>query len=246
MSETHVPQPPSAANARDLLQIYHRLDAAYAGEVWHWAPQHAAGPMDIIAGAILVQHTNWTNAERALDALRAAGALDPAQLASMSDDAVVPLIRVSGTPTIKARRLRAIASMIVDAGGLDAMLALPADELRARLLATHGVGPETADAIMLYAVGKRVFVIDGYTQRLFRRLGLGPIGVRYSDWQRYFEGALPDADVAMFQRYHAVIVLHGKARCRAKPLCEHCPLLDVCPTGATRPTAGSTPGASHR
>jgi endonuclease-3 related protein len=185
----------------------------------------------MITGAILVQHTNWTNAERALDALRAAGALDPAALATMPDGALVPLIRLSGTPTVKARRLRAIAATILDAGGLEKLFALPADELRVRLLATHGVGAETADAIMLYAADRRVFVIDAYTQRLFRRLGLGPTRDRYDDWQRYFEDALPDADVALFQRYHAAIVLHGKSLCRAKPRCISCPLLDRCPTG---------------
>jgi endonuclease-3 related protein len=187
--------------------------------------------MDIIAGAILVQHTSWTNAERALDALRDAGALDAAVLASMHDDVLLPLIRVSGTPTIKARRLRAISATILDAGGLDALLALDAGELRERLLATHGVGPETADAIALYAANKRVFVIDAYTQRLFRRLGLGPQSTRYDAWRRYFEDALVGADAVTFQRYHAAIVLHGKARCRATPRCAGCPLLNVCPTG---------------
>jgi endonuclease-3 related protein len=220
----------SSHDAKHLLEVYARLHAAYGGDVWHWSPEHTRGAMDIIAGAILVQHTAWTNAERALDALRDAGALDPATLASMPADVLMPLIRVSGTPTIKARRLRAIASTIVEAGGLDALFALPAVELRARLLATHGVGPETADAIMLYGAGTPVFIIDAYTQRLFRRVGSGPKAERYADWQHYFEEPLP-ADAELFQRYHAVIVLHGKACCRAKPLCAGCPLLDLCPTG---------------
>lgn len=192
------------------------------------------GPIDVIVGAILVQHTVWANAERALEALRDAGALDTRTLASMPDDDLLPLIRVSGTPSVKALRLRAIASTIESVGGLDAFLALPDDELRERLLATHGVGPETADGIMLYAAGRRAFMIDAYTQRLFRRIGLGPAGDRYGDWQRYFESALADGDAAMFQRCHAFIVLHGKALCRAKPLCAQCPLLDLCETGRGR------------
>ncbi len=187
--------------------------------------------MDIVAGAVLVQHTVWTNAERALEALREAGSLTPDALANMSDDELLPLIRVSGTPTIKARRLRAIASTVVVAGGLDALFALPDGDLRARLLATHGVGPETADGIMLYAAGRRVFVIDAYTRRLFRRLGLGPQADRYVDWQRCFEEALIEGDATMFQRYHAYIVLHGKSLCRPQPLCAPCPLLELCPTG---------------
>jgi endonuclease-3 related protein len=214
-----------------LREVYNRLDATYARETWHWSPDYVRGPMDIVAGAILVQHTVWANAERALEALRAAGALDPATLIHMSDDDLLPLIRVSGTPAVKARRLRAIASTIVACGGLNALLALSSEDLLARLLATHGVGPETADGIMLYAAGRRVFLIDAYTRRLFRRLGLGPPRNRYEDWQRYFGEALIDGDATMFQRYHAYIVLHGKALCRPKPRCASCPLLDLCPVG---------------
>jgi endonuclease-3 related protein len=187
--------------------------------------------MDVIAGAILVQHTAWQNAERALEQLRAAGALDPKMLGTMPDEELIPLIRVSGTPTVKARRLRAIATTIEDAGSIDALFALPNSELRARLLATHGIGAETADAIMLYAAQRRAFVIDAYTRRLFRRLGISPDGDAYDAWQRYFEGALACADVATFQRYHAYIVLHSKAVCRTAPRCSACCLLDRCETG---------------
>jgi endonuclease-3 related protein len=224
------PQPRSKA----LREIFARLEAAYGAETWHWSPDYVRGPIDVIVGAILVQHTVWANAERALEGLRAAGALDTRVLASMPDDDLLPLIRVSGTPNVKARRLRAIASTIETAGGMDAFLALADDDLRERLLATHGVGPETADGIMLYAAGRRVFMVDAYTQRLFRRIGLGPAADRYGDWQRHLEDALPGGDVAMFQRSHACIVLHGKALCRAKPLCERCPLSDICETGRGR------------
>jgi endonuclease-3 related protein len=135
---------------------------------------------------------------------------------------------VSGTPSIKARRLRSLAQTIVDAGGLDAFLALPLEEVRPRLLATHGIGPETADAIALYAAGHRVFVIDAYTRRVFRRIGMGPEGDGYEDWRLWFEASLPDADATVFQRYHAWIVLHAKAVCRPRPLCARCPLIEMC------------------
>ena len=107
--------------------------------------------MDIITGAILVQHTTWTNAERAVDALHAGGALDPASILALPDGRLIEMIRGSGTPTVKAKRLRALATTIMDTGGLDTFLALPLSEMRPLLLSTHGVGPETADAIALYA-----------------------------------------------------------------------------------------------
>lgn len=216
-----------------IAKVASLLEAAYGAETWHWAPDYVRGPLDIIVGAVLVQHTTWKNAERALEQLRAAGALDAGALLSLPDDGLLALIRVSGTPTVKLRRLRAIARTIGTAGGVDALLALPQPELRARLLATHGVGPETADGIALYAARHRVFVVDAYTTRLFGRLGLTPAaGTDYGAWQRYIEEALPAADAALFQRLHAHIVLHGRALCRPRPRCARCPLLAVCPTGA--------------
>lgn len=224
----------SATIVRDVLT---GLDEAYGDERWHWMPQFVRGPIDVVAGAILVQHTTWTNAERALESLRAAGALDAAALATLPLETLAALVRVSGTPSIKARRLRAVAAMIEDAAGLPALLALPLPDLRAKLLATHGIGPETADAIALYAAGHRTFVIDAYTKRLARRVGIGPAGDAYDAWQRFFEDALPHADAALFQRYHAAIVLHGKTLCRARPRCASCPLLDLCPHGRASTTS---------
>ncbi len=181
---------------------------------------------------MLVQHTTWTNAERALEQLRAAGLLDMRALTSAPGDVLLPLIRVSGTPTIKVRRLSALAQTVEAAGGIDAFLAQPLDVLRAQLLATYGIGPESADAIALYAASKRTFVIDAYTRRLFGRIGLTPTGGdKYEDWRRWFEASLPAADAALFQRYHADVVLHGKTLCRPKPRCSLCALAPVCETG---------------
>ena len=214
------------ARIRGALRL---LEDAYRDETWHWMPDAVRGPIDVIAGAVLVQHTAWTNAERALESLRDGGALDATVLASMPEDEIANLVRVAGTPAVKARRLRAVAETIACAGGIDAFLALPLDAMRPLLLATHGVGPETAAAIALYAAGHRTFVIDAYTRRLFRRLGLGPEdGDGYAAWQRCFEDALPGDDAAAFQRYHGYIVLHCKARCRATPACGGCPLRGGC------------------
>jgi endonuclease-3 related protein len=216
-----------------LLDVFARLDRGYGAETWHWSPDYVRGAMDVVAGAILVQHTTWTNAERALERLRDAGALEPEALAATPLEQLAELVRVSGTPSVKARRLHAVARTIIEAGGLDALFALQDDELRARLLATHGIGRETADAIMLYAAGRPSFVVDAYTKRLFRRLDLAPDGDDYEAWRAHFERSLPSGEaVRLYQRYHAAIVLHGKAVCRAKPRCAGCPLLSVCPTGA--------------
>jgi endonuclease-3 related protein len=229
-----------------LLDIYDVLHAVYGDEIWHWMPGVAQHPMDIVAGAILVQHTTWTNAQRALDALRDAGALDAAVLASMPEAEIARLVRVSGTPTVKAKRLRALCQTIQGGGGLQAFLAQPADSLRVRLLATHGVGPETADSIALYAGGKPLFVIDAYTRRLFGRLGLRPQSGTYDSWQRWFEESLADerrSVVELYRRFHGYIVLHGKTLCRAVPRCAQCPLLSRCAEGRqrVRATAATPP-----
>ena len=227
---------PDVSRRRDgLLDIYHALDERYGNGVWHWMPDVARGPFDVIAGAVLVQHTSWDNAERALNALRAAGALDPTELLARPIDGIERLARVSGMPRMKAERLRAVAATIDAAGGLNAMLALPAPELRERLLATRGIGPETADAIVLYAAGKPAFVIDGYTRRTFARLGLRPDDESYNGWQRMFVDGLGEGgSVELYQRYHGHIVLHAKALCRATPRCDPCPLRARCAEGQTR------------
>ncbi|HYM16008.1 MAG TPA: endonuclease [Dehalococcoidia bacterium] len=227
-------RPAAPPPAPALVRLHAALASAYAGQLWHWAPGVARGPMEIIAGAVLVQHTTWTNAERALDALRTAGALDASALAALPEREIAALVRVSGTPTVKARRLRAVARTIEAAGGLDALLALPHHALRAALIETHGIGPETADAVALYAAGHPAFVIDAYTRRLFGRLALGP-GARasYAAWQRWFEDRLPP-DVTLYRNLHAYIVLHGKTLCRAVPRCDACPLRPQCPEGCGR------------
>ena len=214
-----------------IASVYLTLDSVYGREVWHWMPGVARSPLDIIAGAILVQHTTWRTAERALDALRDAGMLSIDALTSAPESEIAACVRVAGTPAIKARRLRAVATTIRDAGGLDTFLTLPLDVMRPLLLTTHGIGPETADAIALYAAGLRTFVIDAYTRRLFTRLGATPASASYEVWRRWFEDALPDANVTLFRRYHAWIVLHCKALCRPAPLCGGCVLLDACAHG---------------
>ncbi len=235
-------------NRRPALKaIFARLDAAYDYEGWHWQPD--TSPEYISISAVLVQHTNWSNVERALAQLKAADACSLEALLKLKEGELAGLVRPAGMPLTKARRLRSLAGLADEHGGLPRLLALPVDELRSRLLATNGIGPETADGIILYAAGRAVFQVDAYTVRLFRRLGQGPKSDRYSTWQRWFEEALP-ADARMYQRYHGLIVLHGKETCRPRPRCAGCSLLDMCPTGRERearpPRAGRSGGGAPR
>lgn len=221
---------------RVLLGIYETLARVYSWSEWHW--NEATPPLVQCLSAILVQHTAWANVDRVLARLEAAGALSLAAVAALSEDALADLVRPAGTPLTKARRLKAFAALVdrEARGDLGRLLALASDELREKLLATPGIGEETADAIALYSAGRPAFVIDAYTRRLFRRLGLGPEGDRYETWQRWFEERLCAAApapglVSLYRRYHAYIVLHSKRVCRARPRCDGCTLRPMCRTG---------------
>ncbi|MGK2966770.1 MAG: endonuclease III domain-containing protein [Tepidiformaceae bacterium] len=198
----------------------------HAWRGWHWWPD--AEPFEVIVGGILVQNTAWTNVERALDRLRAADALEPGRMAALTDNELEELVRPSGQHRQKAKKLRAMLELVMAAGSLRALLETPGPELRARLLATWGIGEETADAIVLYASHQPSFVVDAYTQRIFGRLGLGPGSGRYGDWQRYFVERLEE-DRDLWARFHALIVLHAKHLCRKRaPLCGQCSLAPRC------------------
>ena len=218
----------------ELRNVLGLLDASYDFNAWHWQPD--TGQDYICISAVLVQHTSWSNVERALDRLDAAGACSLAAIDQLPEQELASLIRPAGTQRMKARRLRSLARLASERGGLRSLLspsAQPAGELRSLLIATHGIGPETADAILLYAAGHAVFQIDAYTVRIMRRLGLGPENDGYDAWQRWFQQALP-ADVDAYRRDHALIVLHGKERCRPQPRCDGCCLLERCPAGQER------------
>jgi endonuclease-3 related protein len=226
-----------SATSEALLDIYRRLEAACHVDRWHWRAD--SDWFEVCAGAILVQHTAWANVEKALARLRGAGAFSLQAVVSLAEEELAELVRPAGMPLQKARRLKAFAALVERHGGAAGLFALPSDQLRAALLATHGVGRETADAVLLHAAGRPVFVVDAYTVRLFRRLGLGPQGSRYDTWQRWFQERLPP-ERELYRRYHAAIVLHCRETCRARPRCPGCCLLDVCPTGlqVVRETAG--------
>lgn len=230
--------PPISHFASLISTVYDRLLRAYGPQ--HWWPGETA--FEVIAGAILTQSAAWSNVEKALDNLKAAGVLSAEGLHGLDEEEIARLIRPSGYFNAKARKLKAFVEMLHArfGGDLERLLALPADELRRVLLSTHGIGPETADSIVLYAAGKPSFVIDAYTRRIFSRIGTTPAHPEvskgepgYEAWRAMFMEALT-ADAALFNEYHALIVAHGKAVCRKMPLCGQCVLRDVCETGRGR------------
>lgn len=190
-----------------------------------------------MAGAVLVQNTTWRGAEGAIANLKAAGALSPVALRAMSEDEIAALIRPSGTHNAKARKLKALAEFLAHHGDeVEGLHERGVTALREALLAVYGVGPETADAIVLYAVGLPTFVVDAYTRRVVDRLGLAPARRSYAGYQALFERNLPE-DAALFNEYHALLVAHGRETCRKRePRCVGCVLRAVCAVGQA-PTA---------
>ena len=214
-----------------VRDVYDRLTARYGPQRW-WPGD---GPFEMIVGAVLTQRTAWANVEKALANLKRAGALSPAAMRALSADELAALIRPSGFYRSKARKLLAFLALMDERfeGDLGRMLAAPGAELRPSLLATHGIGAETADAILLYAARLPFFVIDAYARRTFSRLGVRPQRDAYNAWQRLLEDALP-RDAALYGEYHALIVAHSKDACRAEPRCDRCVLAEVCETGLGR------------
>ena len=222
--------------ASRVTDVYERLFERFGRQGW-WPGD---GAFEVIVGAILTQAAAWTNVEKALANLKAAGVLSAVGVASMPEGELAELLRPSGYYNAKARKLKAFVELLEREFGsnLDRMLGCPTEVLRERLLSTYGIGPETADSILLYAAGRAVFVIDAYTRRVFTRLGVAPERDSYEAWQGLFMDSLP-AEAGLFNEYHALIVRLGKEHCRREPTCGGCPLLDVCATG--RGSAGAGP-----
>jgi endonuclease-3 related protein len=189
-----------------------------------WWP--AETPFEVVVGAILTQNTNWKNVERAIENLKREGLLSAPALAAVETERLAEAIRPAGYYRVKAARLKNFIRMLArDFGGdLDALFALSTASLRETVLAVSGIGPETADSIVLYAAGRPVFVVDAYTARILFRHGLIDADATYDDLQSLLAGSLAE-DVEMFKEYHALLVAVGKRHCkRAAPLCRGCPL----------------------
>ena len=187
-------------------------------------------PFEVAVGAVLTQNTNWTNVEKAIEAIQTRRAMAPRALYRLSEEALADLLRPTGYFRVKARRLRAFLKLIIEEhdGDFDALLRRGRERLRRTLLAVNGIGPETADDIVLYAAGYPVFVVDAYTRRIFERHGLLRPGMKYEEIRDFFESALPRR-TKLYKEYHALVVYTGKQYCRKSPRCEACPLAAVRP-----------------
>jgi len=211
--------------ATTIVEVYQRLCQGYRLDNW-WPAQ---SPFEVAVGAFLTQNTNWNNVEKALVNLKEAEALDLQLLADMPLEQLEQLIRPSGFFRQKAQRLQYFCCYVRNqhGGSLDNLLTGDLNEARSELLALAGIGPETADSILLYAGGRPSFVVDSYTRRFLGRLGLLTGTERYDDIRSLFMAEM-DKDVPLYQRYHALIVTHCKERCCKTPLCSGCFFEDIC------------------
>jgi endonuclease-3 related protein len=210
--------------SRLLKDLYKSLRAAFGHRNW-WPGET---PFEVMVGAVLTQRTNWRNVDRAIGALREADALSARAITQMDAERLQGLIRPAGYYRQKSVRLARLARwLMLRADGEPAGLAeMPTDELREELLSLNGIGPETADSILLYALGRPVFVVDAYTMRVAVRHGLLGADCGYTELQDLFASAMPD-DLELLQDYHAQLVELGKRYCRPKPRCDDCPARSV-------------------
>jgi len=191
----------------------------------HWWP--AETKFEVIVGAILTQQSTWKNVEKAIANLKKERLMTPKAISEASLPQLERCVRPTGFYKQKARRLRKFAGYLQDKyyGKLEPLFSRPLDEVRNDLLSLEGVGPETADSILLYAGGKLIFPIDAYTRRVYERLGFAKGD--YAELQEFFHSSLP-ADLEVYKEMHALIVELAKNYCKTKPLCEKCPLRNQC------------------
>ncbi len=211
-----------------FLQVYNKLFKYYGPQ--HWWPGDT--PFEVMVGAILTQNTAWTNAERAITNLKTNDCLTPTAILAAPQKDLARCLQPSGYFNVKAQRLRNYCQWYVAAGQITELEAWDTKTLRKQLLSVNGVGPETADDILLYAFERPVFVIDAYTRRLFSRLQLVDAEMGYEGLRSLFEDKLTN-DVALFNEYHALIVRHAKEVCKKRPSCEACCLSLTCSSSCT-------------
>ena len=244
------PGTPARSLTRRLQSLYAQLLEAYGPQGWWPTPSRAGsrgfndrgyhpgdygqprtpgGRFEIVMGAILTQNTAWTNVETALERLRSDGIRLPSDLLAVPSARLAGLIRASGYFNQKAKKLKGIATLFSSPGSLT-LRAAPA---RAVLLSQWGIGPETADSILLYAFQVPVFVVDAYTRRLLQRVGLASATEDYEAIQEAFHRSLGPRH-ELFNEFHALIVQHAKVHCRARPVCDGCPVLRCRYRGSSR------------
>ncbi len=205
--------------------VYKKLYAYFGHQAW-WPGD---SPFEIVVGAILTQNTNWTNVEKAINNLKKHDVLCAKKIFKMSNEELAALIIPAGYFNVKAKRLKAFISHLIlnYKGSLEKMFDKDIFSLRQELLSIYGIGPETADSILLYSANKKIFVIDAYTFRMLKRFGIIKDKACYNDIQKlfheYFKTGIED-----YNEYHALIVALGKTFCKPKPVCDQCPLTDIC------------------
>lgn len=204
-----------------LIKIYDLLYKAFGPQ--HWWPGKT--PFEVAVGAILTQNTNWGNVEKAINNLKSHKIFSARALHKMQRKQLSSLIKPAGYFNIKAERLKEFIAFLVNRykGSMEKMKTEDTQFLRERLLNVNGIGPETADSILLYALEKPVFVIDAYTKRIMQRHKLVSEKTTYYEMQELFHKSLPQ-NTKLFNEYHALFVKLGKDYCKTKPKCEGCPI----------------------
>ncbi len=204
-----------------LDEVYQQLYEALGPQ--HWWPAESA--FEVVLGAVLVQNTAWRNVEKAIENLRQSDLLSAKAMYQLAPEELEELIRPAGYFRMKTRRIRNLLDHLFTQheGSLSAMLKVDTETLREELLQINGIGPETADSILLYAAERPVFVIDTYTNRILKRHGWIEHEADYSTIQAHFQTHL-EADSQLYNEFHALLVRIGNLYCRKKPRCEECPL----------------------
>lgn len=212
-----------------LEKLYGQLYRHYGPQYWWPAKAGSSRQFEICIGAILTQNTSWKNVEKAIEKLHTNKLMTVDAILGCSTKKLSGIIRSCGYHNQKAERLKIFCRHLKEKydSSLSRMLSKPTAELREELLSIKGIGPETADSIMLYAAEKPIFVIDAYTKRILSRYGLINIGANYEEVQQFFHERLKPNE-ALYNEYHALLVAHGKSICMKKPLCSKCPLVREC------------------
>ena len=219
-----MPIQPNPDHKKILTDIYEALYGHFGPQQW-WPGE---SPFEIAVGAILTQNTNWTNVEKAIRHLKAGKVLTAESLHTMSHPRLASLIKPAGYFNVKAKRLKNFIAFLTNhyKGSMNRLGKSDMNVLRAELLSVNGIGPETADSILLYALDKPVFVIDAYTKRILSRHSIVSEKITYHELQDLFHKNI-NPDVPHYNEYHALLVMLGKDYCRPKPLCSGCPLQNM-------------------
>ena len=214
-----------STEVRAALERMYELMSDHFGPT-HWWPGDT--PFEIAVGAILTQNTAWSNVEKAIANLKRERLLSPRAILACPSEKLEKALAPSGYFRVKTKRLRSFCSYLIQryGGSMARMAKRPLETLRPELLDVHGIGPETADDILLYACEKTVFVVDAYTRRIFSRHGLVSETITYEDLREFFESHV-EPDLHCYKEYHGLIVWTGKECCRRIPKCAICPLAPV-------------------